>query len=65
MAETNMAEIPKWRPNQIWWPLWNVNSFKRILALHDGNTREIAKTPNDTNQQAHNENKGFTTFQAQ
>ena len=49
MAETNMVEIPKWRPNQIWQPLWNVNSFQRILALHNGNTREIAKTPTDTN----------------
>ena len=61
----NMAEITKWRPNQIWRPLWNVNSFKRIFSSHDGNIREIAPIPTDTISRAHGENKGFTTFQAQ
>ena len=45
---TDTAEIPKCHPNPIWRPLWNVNSFKRILSWHDGNPREIITTPTNT-----------------
>ena len=38
---------------------------ENMLSSHDGNIREIAPMSTDATSRSHDENKGFTTFQAQ